>query len=172
MAYQPYQPYNNYPYQPSYGNYAQGRFDPPMYGASPSPQNQPQNAVGQPPVPSMPSPTNGFSCRPVTSREEAVAIQTDFLSPGTIMPDLGHNMIYMKRFNTNTGASDFFEFSLLIPQTEEAQDKEEKTFPDYSENFKDFGERIDILSDRLEELSEKLDRWKIKQSSQKGASKE
>lgn len=25
-------------------------------------------------------------------------------------PDLAHNVIYMKRFNTNTGAADVFEF--------------------------------------------------------------
>lgn len=88
MAYQsytPYQPYN--PYQQ--GSYA-----------------QPQQTM---------QPQSSFSCRPVTSREEALAMQTDFLAAGTIMPDLGHGIIYLKRFNPNTGASDFLEFAYRQP---------------------------------------------------------
>lgn len=59
-----------------------------------------------------------FLCRPVTSREEAIAAQVDFMGPGTIMPDLSHGKIYLKRFNQNTGSSDFFVFSA---QAEEPQ---------------------------------------------------
>lgn len=55
---------------------------------------------------------NGFVCRPVTSRLEAEAVQVDFMGPGTIMPDLGHGVIYLKRFNQNNGASDFIVFSM------------------------------------------------------------
>lgn len=62
----------------------------------------------------------GFACRPVTSREEAVAVQVDFYGPGTIMPDLSHGMIYLKRFNPNTGASDFLDFTFSQPQPKEA----------------------------------------------------
>lgn len=57
------------------------------------------------------APQSSFSCKPVTSREEALAMQTDFLAAGTIMPDLSHGVIYLKRFNPNTGASDFIEFA-------------------------------------------------------------
>lgn len=53
---------------------------------------------------------SGFSCRPVTSREEAVATQVDFFSPGTVMPDLSHGVIYLKRINQQTGSADFMEF--------------------------------------------------------------
>lgn len=64
-------------------------------------------------------PMPGFACRPVTSKEEAVAVQVDFYGPGTIMPDLGHGMIYLKRFNPNSGASDFLAFAFCPPQPQE-----------------------------------------------------
>lgn len=69
---------------------------------------QPQTAQNYAPTLAQP----GFICRPVTSREEAVAVQADYFSPGTFMPDLGHGVVYMKRFNPNTGASDFYTFAL------------------------------------------------------------
>lgn len=61
----------------------------------------------------------GFSCKPVTSREEAMCMSTNFNGLGDIMPDLGHEMIYLKRFNTNTGMSDFLEFQLVPPKPPE-----------------------------------------------------
>jgi len=96
MAYQPYnyQPY--YPYQQT----------------TQSSYSQPQQTM---------QPQASFSCRPVTSREEALAMQTDFLAAGTIMPDLGHGVIYLKRFNPNTGASDFLEFGYRQPNDSAAQ---------------------------------------------------
>lgn len=71
-----------------------------------------------PQTPQMPPPmqTPGFSCKPVTSREEAVAASTDYFSPGVLMPDLAHGMVYLKRFNQQTGASDFFEFKIYTPE--------------------------------------------------------
>lgn len=68
--------------------------------------------VGQAPANGQPS---GYVCRPVTSREEAVAVTVDFLGPGTIMPDFGHGMIYFKRFNPNSGGAEFFDFSVQPP---------------------------------------------------------
>ena len=52
-----------------------------------------------------------FVCRPVGSRLEAEAAQVDFFGPGTIMPDLSHGVIYLKRFNQNSGMSDFIVFT-------------------------------------------------------------
>lgn len=63
---------------------------------------------------------NGYVCRPVTSREEALATPCDFMAAGVIMPDLAHGMIYVKRFNAQTGASDFGDFAFTQP----AQPKE------------------------------------------------
>lgn len=68
-----------------------------------------------------PQPQSSFSCRPVTSREEALAMQTDFLSPGTVMPDLSHGVIYLKRFNPSTGSADFHEFVARPQQDNEPQ---------------------------------------------------
>lgn len=84
----------NYPYispqmQPQYGGYQQ------MY-------QQPQ----------QPS----YSVRPVGSKEEALGAQVDFLGLGTIMPDLGHGVVYLKRFNSSTGSSEMAEFKLSQPE--------------------------------------------------------
>lgn len=97
----------------------------PTYFPYQSPQSyyQPQmtNYPAQMPQTPQQAQTGGvaYSCRPVTSREEAVAAQVDFFGPGTLMPDLGHGVIYLKRFNQNTGACDMMTFSLELPRQEE-----------------------------------------------------
>lgn len=78
----------------------------------PSPQMVPQNA----PAPVSAPSTGGFHVQPVSSREEALAVIADPLSAGVLLPDLAHNVVYVKRFNQNTGASDFGEFALVQPQ--------------------------------------------------------
>ena len=78
-------------FYPPYGNYQQ----------TPQPQPMQQNS--------------GFTCRPVTCREEAIAAQVDYFSAGLVMPDLPHGVIYVKRFNSNTGASEFGEFKYAPP---------------------------------------------------------
>lgn len=60
--------------------------------------------------------TGNYTCRPVMSKEEAVAIQAEFFSPGVIMPDLGHGKIYLKRINPDTAAAEFYEFSAMTDQ--------------------------------------------------------
>lgn len=72
------------------------------------PQSAPAPAGGQNP--------GGFVVQPVTSREEALAVIADPLASGVLLPDLGHGVIYMKRFNPQTGTSDFGEFSYVQPQ--------------------------------------------------------
>lgn len=77
-----------------------------------APQSAPQTqTVNNPPA--------AFNCRPVTSKEEAQAVQVDFFGPGTLMPDLGHGVVYLKRFNQQTGACDIFEFT--AQQTKEPE---------------------------------------------------
>lgn len=98
-----------YPYTyPNYGGFnTMPAYNPQNFAPAPiQPPTQPQTVQGGVTAPS------GFSCRPVTSRLEAEAVQVDFLGPGTIMPDLGHGVIYLKRFNPNTGASDFVVFAM------------------------------------------------------------
>lgn len=98
-----------YPYTyPNYGGFnTMPTYNPQNFAPAPvQPPTQPQTVQSGVTAPS------GFSCRPVTSRLEAEAVQVDFLGPGTIMPDLGHGVIYLKRFNPNTGASDFVVFAM------------------------------------------------------------
>nr|DAM52513.1 MAG TPA: hypothetical protein [Caudoviricetes sp.] len=89
----------------------------PNYGGNFQMPNQMQNVQNYQPSIIQQS-NNGYICRPVTGREEAVAMQVDFLGPGTLMPDFPHGIIYFKRFNPNTGAADFAEFRLAPPQPE------------------------------------------------------
>lgn len=83
-----------------------------------SPQQPQQQFYGgyQRPMQQVQQAPPGYVCKPVTSREEAVATSTDYFSLGTIMPDLGHGMIYLKRFNQQNGSSDFLEFQRYIPE--------------------------------------------------------
>lgn len=81
---------------------------PDPYAAQPYPGMPGQPGFQRP----QPSGNGGYACRPVTSREEAVASQVDFLGPGSIMPDFGHGMIYFKRFNPNSGSAEFYDFAI------------------------------------------------------------
>lgn len=58
----------------------------------------------------------GYTVRPVASREEAVAAQTEFLGLGTIMPDFAHGVIYFKRFNPNNGTTELYDFRMSEPE--------------------------------------------------------
>lgn len=100
----------------------------------------------QPQIPQMPQQA-GFACRPVTSREEAQAAQIDFFSPGSIMPDLGHGVIYLKRFNQNTGGSDLFTFAL--------QQDQPKTEPVYAP-----ADEVKELRRMVEDLKKEIERMK------------
>lgn len=86
---------------------------PGWYSAPPMPQNAPS-------VPQTPA----FAVQPVTRKEEALAVIADPLSPGVLMPDLDHGLIYVKRFNPSTGTSDFAEFTLAAPSAA-PQEREE-----------------------------------------------
>lgn len=94
---------NNSYYQP-YGTYIGTNY----------PQPQQQTMQAQQPAQT----TGGYICRPVTCREEAVAAQVDYFSAGLVMLDLAHGMIYVKRYNSNTGLSDWGEFKYCPPQPE------------------------------------------------------
>lgn len=101
-----YQPYG---YNP---RFAPQMAAPAFYG---SPPPVPAYAPASAPAPTGGQISGGFAVQPVTSREEALAVIADPLSSGVLLPDLSHGVIYVKRFNTNTGASDFGEFALVQP---------------------------------------------------------
>lgn len=78
---------------------------------------QQQNA----PVAQQAASQQGFRIQAVASKEEAMAVQTDFFGPGVIMPCLGRGAIYLKRFDPNTGLSDLLEFIYAPPQPKQEQ---------------------------------------------------
>lgn len=97
MAYpQPYNPYGSY--NPSM------MYQPQPIAYAPQTQQTAQQATQE-----------AFICRPVTSREEAVASPADYTRP-VIMPDMGHGKIYIKKFDPQTGISDVFDFKLDRPE--------------------------------------------------------
>lgn len=113
----------------------------------------PQNQAVQPvqPIPAMNNMNQGayqtgYLCRPVTSREEAVAAETSYFSPGTLMPDLAHEVVYLKRFNPNSGGSDFFTYVL---KEDEPEPKIEYASTDDVLRLREI---IDSLRDEIETL--------------------
>jgi hypothetical protein len=56
-----------------------------------------------------------YQVQPVGSREEAIAVPVDYFSLGTIMPVPGQGVMFFKRFNQQTGQSDFVEFVARQP---------------------------------------------------------
>jgi hypothetical protein len=89
------------------------------YNPTYMPQMPVQAPHGVPQAQAVNNTPAAFNCRPVTSKEEAQAVQVDFFGLGTLMPDLGHGVVYLKRFNQNTGACDIFEFT--AQQTKEPE---------------------------------------------------
>lgn len=77
------------------------------------PQNQMQ-VVGQPQQQKQQQMT--YLCVPVSSREEAMGVRAEIFSMGTIMPDLAHGCVYLKRLNQSTGTSEFYEFGYIPPK--------------------------------------------------------
>ena len=106
-------------YAPYYGNYMPNYYQPmqnqpimnqPVQNVQQVPQTNQAASVQQ-------SAQSNFFCRPVASKEEALAVPVDFMGQPMFFPDLAHSVIYMKRFNTNTGAADLFEFHGQQEQT-------------------------------------------------------
>lgn len=98
------------------GGFAAGYQSGQQYMMPPQQQMQPQSQRQQPQQSQM-----SYVCVPVTSREEAVATRADALTLGTLMPDLVHGCVYLKRFNPNTGSPEFFEFLWDRAQTQPQQ---------------------------------------------------
>ena len=136
-----------YPY---YGNYM-----PPYYQPM---QNQPVQNMQQIPPQNQTATvqqTNtqpNFFCRPVASKEEALAVPVDFMGQPMFFPDLAHNVVYMKRFNTNTGAADLFEFR--------GQQEQSPPAPSFAplDEFNAMKDTIDQLKAEVEKLKKPVNR--------------
>lgn len=135
----------NYPYyNPYQGNMPQFAPQTPysqrpveMVQGYPQPQNAPQTQAG--------GQTAGFSpaSRPVSSREEAMAVGADFSGAPMIFSDMAHNTIYVKRWDMNSGTAVFTEYGPKepVPQT---------PLPTYATL-----DDLKALSDRLSRLEKK-----------------
>lgn len=140
-----------YPY---YGNYMPNYYQPMQNMAPPVNQqmNQPQIANTQQNA-SQPN----FFCRPVASKEEALGVPVDFMGSPMFFPDLAHNVVYMKRFNTTTGAADIFEF-----HGQQAQEQPGSTALSFAplDEFNATKETIGQLKETILQLQNEIDQLK------------
>jgi len=93
--------WNNYP---AYGGYSPQQTYIPQMPVQ-APQSAFNNGQGLSPASRM-----------VSNREEANATPADFSGSMMVFPDIHNNRIYVKRWNGQTGAADFFEFVPYIPE--------------------------------------------------------
>ena len=98
---------------PYYSSYPMGLYQPIQNQYQP--MNQPMNQPVQ--QHTTPATQSNFYCRPVASREEALAVPVDFMGNPMFFPDLAHSVIYVKQFNTTNGTADLFEFHGQQKQT-------------------------------------------------------
>lgn len=130
-----------------------GQFQPAWQGQRPDlMQGYPQTQTPAP-APSQTQP-QGFAARPVASREEAVAAQIDFFGPGVLMPDFGHNAVYFKRFNQQTGSCDFLTFRLEGQQGDQTAPQEAPPAPEYATkaDLQEMQSVVQGLADELKNL--------------------
>lgn len=135
---------------PYYGSYPMGLYQPIQNQYQP--MNQPMNQPVQ--QQTTPATQSNFYCRPVASREEALAVPVDFMGSPMFFPDLAHNVVYMKRFNTNTGAADLFEFH--GQQVKEQNTPAEAFAP--LEDFMDLKDALDQLRVEVDKLKKPVNR--------------
>ena len=135
----------NYPYyNPYFAPQVPAQMRPSSMGqVYPEQANAPQTAnIGQ---------TQGISAasRPVSSREEAMAVGADFSGAPMIFPDMAHNAVYVKRWDFQTGSAVFTEF---VP----------KNIPPTPSEEEDLRGMVDRLTERLNAMEADIDRLKRK----------
>lgn len=116
-------------------------YSPYMPGYTPTYPQMPQ-----PPQMQQPQQPQGLQGRMVASREEALGIPADFMGNPVVMPDLGHGVIYLKKFDPNTGTAPLYEFKLHQP---------EETKPvEYAkiEDFMGLSSKVDTIIGDIEKL--------------------
>lgn len=134
----------------------------PYFPAQNAPQMRPvemgQNYAAQQNVPQTANmgQTQGISIasRPVSSKEEAMAVGADFSGAPMIFPDMAHNAIYVKRWDFQTGSAAFVEYvpKDAVPEAPAAV---------YATQG-DFKELAEKLTERMEDIEADLERLKKK----------
>lgn len=171
--------WNQNPYQNAYG--VPGYNPAPNFMSqnyAPVPQGQP-NYMNAPVQPQqglqgqMAQPTVAIQGRMVTSKEEALGIPVDFSGAPMFFPDLGHSTIFVKKFNMNTGASDFAEFRLYNPQPQPEPPVQEQPVPSFAslQDVKELQDKIASLQQEIEELKKPVQTTAETASSSKGGKK-
>lgn len=92
--------------------------------------------------------------RPVSSKEEAMAVGADFSGAPMIFPDMAHNAVYVKRWDYQTGSAVFIEY---VPK-EAVQEAPAALYATQG----DFKELAETLTERLEDIEAEIDRLKKK----------
>ena len=137
--------YQNYSY-PNFGNYS------PVQPFCGQPNIYPPQTANIPPVqPSAQQNVQGLSpaSRPVTNREEANAVSADFSGNLMVFPDITHNRIYVKRWNLQTGAAEFFEF---VPVSEAKTPEPPPIVYASMDDLKELSSTIDDLKAEIEKM--------------------
>ena len=141
----------NYPYyNPYFAQQMPSQMRPAEMGqVYPSQQNvSPAQPVGQ---------GQGISAysRPVSSKEEAMAVGADFSGAPMIFPDMAHNAVYVKRWDFQSGSAVFTEY---VPKDTAPADEPAALYATQGD-FKEFAEG---LTERLEDIEAEIERLKKK----------
>lgn len=140
----------NYPYyNPYFAQQMPSQMRPAemMQNYAPQQNVAPVQSVGQ---------TQGISpaSRPVSSKEEAMAVGADFSGAPMIFPDMAHNTIFVKRWDFQTGAAVFTEYVAK-------EDVPEAPTAVYATQG-DFRELAERMTERLEDIEAEIERLKKK----------
>lgn len=140
----------NYPY---YNPYLA-----PQMTAQTRPIEMGQNYVPQQNVPQTQTVGQGQGIsaysRPVSSKEEAMAVGADFSGAPMIFPDMAHNAVYVKRWDFQTGSAVFTEYA--PKDTPQPPDGPAAVYATQG----DFKELAEKLSSRLEDIEAEIERLK------------
>ena len=141
----------NYPY---YNPYQFGAQMP--YTARPAEMGQayPQTPNVAPAPPQGQGQGISPASRPVSSKEEAMAVGADFSGAPMIFPDMAHNAVYVKRWDYQSGSAVFVEYlpKDAVPEAPSAV---------YATQG-DFKELAEKLTERLEDIEADIERLKKK----------
>lgn len=113
--------------------------------------------------------------RMVTSKEEALGVPVDFSGNPMYFPT-GQGVIYSKKFNMQTGSSDFDVYVKVNPQNQEQQNVQsvqEQSVPSFAsaKDVKELQDKIASLEQEIEELRKPVQVPAESTSSTKGGKK-
>lgn len=157
-----------YPGAPNQNPYG---YQQPQYQMPPqAPQFQPNPVPQMMPQQPMPNTRPSYICYPVGSLEEAVASRVEAFDPPHIMLDFSHNQVYYKKFNQQTGGSDFATFK-RVENNEQPQSA--PAMPDYEAIAQNLSSRLDGVDEKLTNLLDIFGKVKTpRTTASKGAVKE